>query len=127
MDKSALKKAYKEAKLPMGIYKIATTRNATTYLGFSHNLPAMINRHRAQMRFGSQRITELQDIWNVFGESSIVIEVFDVLEHKENVHTNATEELRVLLEMWIFKLEQAGHFTVPLQAKGPMANSSGKR
>lgn len=106
MDRSTMKKAYKEAKQPMGVYRIVTTRNDKVFMGFSTNLPARINRHRAELKFGTHRNKELQDAWNVLGESAFVFEVLDELEHQENSQANPDEELPLLLEMWIRKLEK---------------------
>ncbi len=109
MDKSAIKKAYKESKRPMGVYRITSTRNDKIYIGFGTDLPAKINRHKAELKFGTHRNRELQETWNLFGESAFDFEVLDVLDHKENLHTNPAEELPVLLEIWVHKLEKEGY------------------
>jgi hypothetical protein len=114
MDKSVAKKAYKLAKRPMGVYRIRNTRNDKSYLGFSADLPAIINRHKAELKFGTHRNRELQEEWNLFGESSIQFEVIDELRHDENSSTSPIEELQVLTEMWICKLEKAGYSVVRL-------------
>ncbi len=114
MDKSTMKKAYKEAKRPMGVYRITSTRNDKAYIGFGTDLPAKINRHKTELKFGSHRNRELQEAWNLFGESAVDFEVLDVLDHQENPQTNPAEELHVLLEMWIRKLEKEGYSIVTL-------------
>jgi hypothetical protein len=112
MDKSAAKKAYKEIKRPMGVYRIKNTRNNMVYIGFATDLSAKINRHKAELRFGSHQNKELQDAWNLLGESSLEFEILDVLDHEESSHASPAEELNVLVEMWIRKLEKAGHSVV---------------
>jgi predicted GIY-YIG superfamily endonuclease len=67
MDKAAAKKEYKEARRPMGVYTIRNTGNNKLYLGFGTDLPAKINRHKAELRFGNHRNRELQEEWNLFG------------------------------------------------------------
>lgn len=114
MDKSIMKKAYKEAKRSMGVYRITTTASDTVYVGFGTDLPAKINRHKAELRFGSHRSRELQEAWNSFGESTFGFEVLDVLAHEENLAAISTEELHVLLEMWVRKIEAQGHRVVTL-------------
>ncbi|KPJ94401.1 MAG: hypothetical protein AMJ53_05340 [Gammaproteobacteria bacterium SG8_11] len=114
MDKSAMKRAYKEAKRPMGVYRITSTRDDKVYIGFGTDLAAKINRHKFELRFGSHRNRELQEAWSLFGESAFDFEVLDVLDHKENPQTNPAEELHVLLEMWIGKLEKEGYSIVTL-------------
>jgi hypothetical protein len=125
MDKSAAKKEYKEAKRPMGVYRIRNTRNNKSYVGFDRDLSARINRHKAELKFGSHRNRELQEEWNSFGESSFQFEVLDELDHKEDSQTSPIEELRVLAEMWIRKLEKAGDSVVSFQpAAAPKTSST---
>jgi len=106
MDRAAVKKAYKEAKRPMGIYRILNTQNHKAYVGSSVDLPARINRHRAQLKLKSHQNRELQETWNLFGESAFKFEILDVLDHKEDSQANPVEELNVLLQMWISRLEK---------------------
>jgi group I intron endonuclease len=115
MDKSAAKTRYKQAKRPMGVYRIRNTRNNKSYVGSDRDLSARINRHKAELKFGSHRNRELQGEWNSFGESSFQFEVLDELDPKEDSQASPVEELRVLAEMWIRKLEKAGDSVVSLQ------------
>jgi hypothetical protein len=114
MDKSIMKKTYKEAKRPMGVYRITSTLNDKAYIGFGIDLPAKINRHKAELRFGSHRNIELQEAWRLLGESAVDFEVLDVLDHQENSQTDPSEELQILLQMWIRKLEKEGCSVVTL-------------
>jgi hypothetical protein len=114
MDKSTIKKAYKETKRPMGVYRIRSSRNDKVYIGSGTDLQAKINRHKAELRFGSHRNKELQEAWNLLGEPAFEFEVLDVLDHEENPQASPAEELHVLVEMWIRKLEKAGYSVVSL-------------
>ena len=114
MDKSTAKKDYKQAKRLMGVYRIRNTRNDTSYVGFSTDLPARISRHKAELKFGSHRNLELLGEWKSLGESSFEFEVLDELGHQEDSQTNPVEELRILAEMWIRKLENVGCSVVSL-------------
>jgi hypothetical protein len=114
MDRSEAKKDYKQAKRPMGIYRIRNRRNGKSYVGFSTDLQARINRQKTELKFGSHRNTELLGEWKSFGESSFEFEVLDELAHAEEPAANAAEELRILTEMWIRKLEKAGSSVVRL-------------
>jgi group I intron endonuclease len=106
MDRAAIKKEYKESKRPMGIYRILNTQNHKAYVGSSIDLPARINRHKAQLKLKSHQNRELQETWNLFGESAFYFEILDVLDHKEDSQINSAEELDVLLQMWISRLEK---------------------
>lgn len=60
------------------------------------------------MKFGSHRNLELLGERKLLGESSFEFEVLDELGHQEDFQTNPVEELRILAEMWIRKLENVG-------------------
>jgi len=114
MDKSAIKKAYKQTKQPMGVYRIRNSQNDKAYIGFATDLPARFNRHKAELKFGNHRNRELQEIWNSIGESAFEFEILDVLDHEENTPASPDEELHILAEMWIQQLEKAGYSIVRL-------------
>jgi hypothetical protein len=114
MDRSEAKKDYKQAKRSMGVYRIRNMQNDRSYVGFSTDLQARMNRQKAELRFGSHKNTWLLSEWKSFGESAFEFEVLDELEHDENSKANPVEELRILSEMWIRKLEKAGCSVVNL-------------
>jgi hypothetical protein len=109
-----MKKAYKEAKRPMGIYRITSMQRDIAYIGVGIDLAARINRHKAELRFGTHRNRELQTLWNRVGENAFTFEVLDLLDHQETSQTDPAEELPVLLEMWIRTLEKEGYSIVTL-------------
>ncbi|MBN2103568.1 GIY-YIG nuclease family protein [bacterium] len=109
-----MKKAYKRVKKPMGVYRIINTQNDKAFIGYAFDLEARINRHKAELRFGSHRNKELQEIWNSSGDSAFEFEVLDVLDQEEYNQTNVDEELHILADMWIQKLKKAGTSVVCL-------------
>ena len=114
MDRSEAKKEYKQAKRPMGVYRIRNTQNDKSYVGYSIDLQARINRHKAELKFGNHRNSELLGEWKSFEESSFEFAVLDELELDENSMADPVEELRILCEMWVRKLEKAGSTVVNL-------------
>jgi hypothetical protein len=114
MDKSEAKKKYKQAKRPMGVFRIRNTQNGKSYVGYSIDLQARINRQKTELKFGSHRNSELLGEWKSFGVSSFEFEVLDELELDENSKSDPVEELRVLCEMWVHKLKKAGGTVVNL-------------
>jgi group I intron endonuclease len=114
MDRSEAKRDYKQAKRPMGVYRIRNTRNGKSYVGFSTDLKARMNRQKAELKFGSHRNAELLREWKSFGESSFEFEILDELAHDDNSKADPAEELRILAEMWVRKLEQSGNSVVSL-------------
>jgi predicted GIY-YIG superfamily endonuclease len=61
LDKLIVKKEYKQTKRPMGVYGIRNSRNDRVYIGSGTDLLAKINRHKAELKFGSHRNKELQE------------------------------------------------------------------
>jgi len=114
MDRSEAKKEYKQAKRPMGVYRIINKQNNKSYVGYSIDLQARINRQKAELKFGSHRNSELLGEWKSLGESSFEFEVLDELEVDENSKADPAEELRILSDMWGHKLEKAGNTVVIL-------------
>jgi hypothetical protein len=114
LERSEAKKNYKQTKRRLGVYRIRNTRSGTSYIGFSTDLPARLNRHKAELKFGSHRNTGLLGEWKSLGESCFEFEVLDELEHNENSKANPAEELSVLTKIWVRKLEKEGSSVVRL-------------
>jgi hypothetical protein len=114
LDRSEAKRKYKETKPAMGVYRIRNTQNGQSFVGFSTDLRAIMNRQRTELKFGSHRNAELLDQWKSFGESSFEFEILDELEHDEKSGADPAEDLSILAEMWVRRLEKAGEFVVSL-------------
>jgi hypothetical protein len=114
MDKAAAKREYKEAKRPMGVYRIRSGGNGRNYVGFSTNALARMNRHKAELGFRSERCEELQEDWDSFGEAAFQFEVLDELDQDPDSRSSPVDDLRVLADMWVSKLEQAGESVIRL-------------
>ena len=114
MDKSAIKKAYKQAKQPMGVYRIRVSGQDTVFVGYAMDITARFNRHKAELKFGNHRNKDFQKLWNSLGEAAFEFDMLDLLDQKENTREQIDEELRTLMDMWIQKLEQEGCFVVRL-------------
>lgn len=79
MDKRTLKREYKEAEIPVGIYRVWNKQSDRSLVGSSVNLPAILNRSRVELRAGGHRNRELQSDWNALGEEAFVFEILDTL------------------------------------------------
>lgn len=108
MDKRALKREYKEAPPPAGVYRVVNTANGRSLVGSSLNVQAILNRHRAELRAGGHRNKELQRDWNAVGEESFAFEVLDTLAPRDVPGYDARAELRVLEDLWLERLEPYG-------------------
>ncbi len=60
-----------------------TLQNDKIYRGFTVDLRARFNRHKAELQSGEHRNKALQHIWNEFGESAFSFEILDVLDEEE--------------------------------------------
>lgn len=105
IDRKELKKRYKETLPPMGIYQIRNLINGKIFVGSSKNLHAKLNSYRFQLEQGSHMNRELQEDYIQFGEKNFSFEVVDYLKPKEDLDYDYGEDLTVLEEMWLEKLQ----------------------
>jgi hypothetical protein len=107
MDRKALTRAYKETPRPMGVYRIRNTVNGKSLVASSVDLPAILNRHKAALGFGSHSNKELQKDWNELGPEAFAFEVLDTLTPSDKPGYKPVDDLRALEAMWIEKLSPA--------------------
>ncbi len=108
MEKQELKKKYKNSEIPMGIYKITNLANGKIFVGSSRNLDARINRHKFELKFGSESNKELLNDIKQFGEKSFEFEIIDLLKYKDEPDYDYTEDLETLEELWKEKIKSLG-------------------
>ena len=123
MDRKSLIRAYKETRRPMGVYRIHNTRDDRSLVGRSVDLPAILNRERVALRFGSHPNAALQRDWATLGPDAFVFEVLDTLTAPEGQpNYDPTEDLRVLEEMWVDRLQVTGERGYGARARLDVAN-----
>jgi group I intron endonuclease len=106
IDKSEIKKSYKQTLTPMGVYQVRNKINGRILVGSSKNLPARKNRF--EMEFSYETLinnTELLKDLREFGKENFIFEVLDKLDPKEDPAYNYSEDLKTLEELWIEKLQ----------------------
>jgi len=108
MDKKALTREYKENARPMGVFQIRNTINGKVLIGTSVNLPAILNRHKAELRLGGHRNRALQQDWNEFGADAFEFEILDTLPASDRPAYNPADDLKALEELWLEKLMPFG-------------------
>lgn len=118
MDKKTLTREYKESPRPMGVYQIRNTVNGKLLGGVSIDLPAILNRHRAELRMGGHRNRELQKEWTEFGAEAFEFEVLDTLTPPEQSGYDPAGDLRALEELWLDKLAPFGERGYNIRPKG---------
>ena len=99
---------YKERKKPAGIFQIRNTANGKIYLGSSLNLEGPLNSHKFMLTIGRHRNAALQEDWNAFGADKFAFEILEVVKVKDDPNFNMEDELTLLEQIWIEKLQPFG-------------------
>jgi GIY-YIG catalytic domain len=120
MNKKELIKQYKQTVQPMGVYQIKNLKNGRIFIGSAQDLRGKLNSNRFQLKNGSHFNKELQTDFNEIGEEGFSFEVLDHLKPKEETGIDYKEELKVLEEMWMEKLQ-------PYDGKGYNTPSSKRK
>jgi hypothetical protein len=107
MDRKALIREYKQRRPPMGVYRVQSTVTGRALVAASTDMPSMLNRHRAQLRFGGHPTRALQADFAEHGEASFVFEVLDTLPPRDEPDYDPIPDLAALEDMWLEKLELA--------------------
>ena len=108
IDRKACIRQYKETPRPAGMFRVRNTTTGKSLVGSTANLPGMLNRHRFQLENSSHPSRELQADWNALGPDAFEFEVLDQLKPSAEPDYDATEDLRVLKELWLEKLMASG-------------------
>jgi hypothetical protein len=109
LDKKEIKRQYKQTVQPMGIYRIKNVTNGKIFIGSSKNLNGTFNSCKLQLKTGnfiSNR--ELQKDYTESGEANFVFDIVDRLEPKDDLKYDYSDDLKVLEEMWMEKLQPYG-------------------
>jgi group I intron endonuclease len=113
MEKSSksakdIKREYKERKKPAGVFQIKNTVNGKVLLGSSLNLEGPLNSHKFMLGIGSHHNASLQKEWNEYGKDIFVFEILEVVKVKDDPNFNLEDELTLLEQIWIEKLQPFG-------------------
>jgi hypothetical protein len=109
MDKTALKRAYKENPPAAGLFQITNTQNGKIFIGKGMNVQGILNSQRAQLQFGSHRNPDLQRDYNHDGVEAFDFKVLDHLEMSGNKTAGEIrEDLAALEALWLEKLQPYG-------------------
>jgi len=103
-----IKREYKERKIPAGIFQVKNTANGKVLLGSSLNLEGPLNGHKFKLATGIHRNEALQRDWNDFGGDKFVFEILEIVKVKDDPDFNLEDELTLLEQIWIEKLQPFG-------------------
>lgn len=118
MDRKARIREYKETPRPAGVFRVRNTLASRSLLESSPNVPGGINRAEFELENGSHSDKELQKDWDELGSDAFEFETLDLLEPSDDPGADLPEDLRVLKELWIEKLVDAGESLYPHSKRG---------
>ncbi len=99
---------YKERVKPSGVFQIKNMVNGKILLGSSLNLEGPLNKHRFMLRINGHPNKELQKDWNELGSDQFTFEILETIQVKDDPNFNLKDELTLLEEIWLEKLQPVG-------------------
>lgn len=105
VDRKALIREYKDTPRPMGVGRVHNTRDDRSFVFVSRDIPAFLNRQRAQLRMSAHTNRALQNDWNTLGEPAFAFEVLDTISPKNAPGYDPMDDLAALEAMWLEKLD----------------------
>ena len=103
-----IKREYKERKKPSGVFQVKNTANGKVLLGSSLNLEGPLNSHKFMLTIGRHRNEALQKDWNELGAGKFAFEILEVVKVKDDPNFNLEDELTLLEQIWLEKLQPFG-------------------
>ncbi|MBI5474180.1 MAG: GIY-YIG nuclease family protein [Ignavibacteriae bacterium] len=104
-SKQDIKREYRERQKPAGVFQVKNMANGKALLGSSLNLEGPLNSHKFMLTIGKHRNEALQKDWDTFGEDKFVFEILEVVKVKDDPNFNLADELTLLEQIWIEKLQ----------------------
>ncbi|NTW02632.1 MAG: GIY-YIG nuclease family protein [Oscillochloris sp.] len=89
-------------------FQVKNTINGKVLLGSSRNLEGPLNSHRFMLTIGTHRNRALQDDWNTYGADAFCFEILEEVKVSESPHFNLDDELTLLEQIWLEKLQPVG-------------------
>jgi hypothetical protein len=92
----------------MGVFCVRNLISRKAFVGSSVDLPAMLNRQRFQLEYGSHPNRALQRDWHELGPEAFSFETLDHLTPSAQPGYDPTEDLKTLEAMWRDTISQTG-------------------
>ncbi|WP_372634585.1 GIY-YIG nuclease family protein [Cohnella sp.] len=106
-ERAQLIAQYKEIPIEAGVYQIRNNINGKVLVDTTPNLKSL-NGRTASLNMGAYPNKELQREWTEYGEEAFTMEVLEVLKPSDNPFVNVKDELKLLEDKWIDKLQPFG-------------------
>ena len=129
-DRRELIRQYKDTPRPMGVYAVRNLVNGKQLIGVARDVPGKLNGHRAQLRMRSHRNAALQQDWDTFGSDAFAFETLDLLAPSTAPDYDPGDDLKVLEELWLQKLQpfgDQGYNPPPRPGSAGVSPAAGKR
>ncbi len=107
-SKQELKREYKEQPKLAGVFQVKNTVNGKVLLGSSLNLNGPLNSHQFMLKTGHHSNKVLQQEWQEYGVDKFVFEILEVVQVSDDPNFNLKDELTLLEEIWLEKLQPFG-------------------
>jgi len=108
-DKKELKNQYKQNQPRMGVFQIKNLENGKIFIGRGMNVQGKLNSAKFQLEQGSHPNREMQNDFKQFGAENFSFEVVDYLDpKKDDINYDYNDDLKLLEEMWLEKLQPYG-------------------
>ena len=108
IDRKERTRHYRETPRPMGVFRVRNTAAGRSFVGFSVDLPSMLNRQRFQLESGGHPDRALQADWDAAGGAGFEFEVLDTLEALPESERDPAEDLQALRDIWLERLAAGG-------------------
>jgi hypothetical protein len=105
MDRKEIARRYRETSRPAGAYRVTHQPSGRTLIGASPDVPARLNRIRAQLDMNSHPNNALQADWVADGEGAFGFEIVDLLDTSDNPDEDIRDDLDTLHQLWREKLQ----------------------
>lgn len=103
-----INREYQERVKPSGVFQIKNLANGKILLGSSLNLEGPLNKHRFMLKINSHPNKELQKDWNELGPDQFSFEILETVKLEDHPNFNLKDELTLLEEIWLEKLQPFG-------------------
>jgi biotin operon repressor len=115
-SRKEMKRQFTEAPKEAGVFQIRNTVDGKVLLGSSTNLHGPFNKHRFMLTHRMHDNRKLQADWDRLGPDAFAFEVLEVVEAKDDPGFSLTDELTLLEQIWLEKLQ-------PLAPRGYNTNA----
>jgi hypothetical protein len=103
-----INREYQERVKPSGVFQVKNLMTGKVLLGSSLNLEGPLNKHRFMLRINSHANRELQKDWNELGSEQFSFEILETVQIRDHPNFNLKDELTLLEEIWLEKLQPFG-------------------